>query len=190
MAEVLLFHHVQGFTPGVSGLADRFRTAGHTVHAPDLFDGRTFATLPEGMSHLRELGFGTVIERGDEAAEGLPPGLVYVGLSMGVDPGAEARADPARRRGRPVRRLVDTGRGVRRVAGGRAGAGARHGSRRGVRRLRRPRRGEGAGGRRRRGAVPLPGDRHLFVDDSLADYDEPAAEQFVERALAFLDAAG
>jgi hypothetical protein len=33
MAEVLLSHHVQGFTPGVAALADRSRAAGHTVHA-------------------------------------------------------------------------------------------------------------------------------------------------------------
>ena len=31
-----------------------------------------------------------------------------------------------------------------------------------------------------------PGDRHLFADSSLADYDEKAAEQLKERVLAFL----
>jgi dienelactone hydrolase len=31
-----------------------------------------------------------------------------------------------------------------------------------------------------------PGDRHLFADSSLADYDEQAAAQLRERVLAFL----
>ena len=42
MAEVVLFHHAQGLTPGVAAFADELRRAGHTVHAPDLFEGRTF----------------------------------------------------------------------------------------------------------------------------------------------------
>jgi esterase/lipase len=41
MAEVFLFHHAQGQTPGVLAFAHELRRAGHTVHAPDLFDGRT-----------------------------------------------------------------------------------------------------------------------------------------------------
>jgi dienelactone hydrolase len=45
MAEVGLFHHVQGLTPGVLAFADRLREAGHTVTAPDLFDGRSDAHL-------------------------------------------------------------------------------------------------------------------------------------------------
>jgi dienelactone hydrolase len=40
MAEVLLFHHVRGLTPGVVALADRFRAAGHLVHTPDRYGGR------------------------------------------------------------------------------------------------------------------------------------------------------
>ena len=42
MAEVLLYHHIQGLTDGVRTFADDLRQAGHTVHTPDLFDGRTF----------------------------------------------------------------------------------------------------------------------------------------------------
>ena len=48
MADVLLFHHAQGLTRGISGLADQIRAAGHTVHVPDLFDGQVFPTLQEG----------------------------------------------------------------------------------------------------------------------------------------------
>ena len=52
MAEVLLFHHAQGQTEGFMAFADELRQAGHTVHTPDLFDGRTFGTIDEGMAHV------------------------------------------------------------------------------------------------------------------------------------------
>jgi dienelactone hydrolase len=84
MAEVLLFHHAQGLTAGVISFADALRQAGHTVHTPDLFDGRTFGTLEEGMSYVQERGFGAVVERGVREAEGLPAELVYAGFSLGV----------------------------------------------------------------------------------------------------------
>ena len=45
MTEVLMFHHAQGLTPGLRAFADVLRAAGHTVHAPDLFDGRTFGSI-------------------------------------------------------------------------------------------------------------------------------------------------
>src|SRR5919199_1413893 len=86
MAEVLLFHHAQGLTPGVISFADTLRRAGHTVHTPDLFDGRTFDTLEKGMRFVEERGFGALIERGVRAAEGLPAELVYAGFSLGVLP--------------------------------------------------------------------------------------------------------
>ncbi|HMG31173.1 MAG TPA: dienelactone hydrolase family protein [Jiangellaceae bacterium] len=84
MAEVLLFHHAQGLTEGVIAFADRLREAGHTVHAPDLYDGRTFQTLDEGIGYAREIGFGNVQERGVRAAEELPSDLTYAGFSLGV----------------------------------------------------------------------------------------------------------
>jgi dienelactone hydrolase len=86
MAEVLLFHHAQGQTKGFHELADRLRAAGHTVHAPDLYDGRTFDDLEAGVGHARELGFDALAERGVAVAEELPAGLVYIGLSLGVVP--------------------------------------------------------------------------------------------------------
>ena len=56
MAEVLLFHHAQGQTAGFHAFADELRQAGHTVHTPDLFDGRSFATIDEGdLDAAREL---------------------------------------------------------------------------------------------------------------------------------------
>jgi len=86
MAEVVLFHHAQGLTPGVVGFADELRRAGHTVHTPDLFDGRTFGSIDDGMSHVNELGFGEVIDRGTGAVDGLPAEIVYAGFSLGVLP--------------------------------------------------------------------------------------------------------
>jgi dienelactone hydrolase len=86
MAEVVLFHHAQGLTPGVVAFADELRRAGHTVHTPDLFEGRTFGTLDEGMRYVEQTGFGEIIERGVRAVEGLPAELVYAGFSLGVLP--------------------------------------------------------------------------------------------------------
>jgi dienelactone hydrolase len=86
MAEVLLFHHALGLTPGVTAFADELRRAGHTVHTPDLFEGRTFGSIEEGVGHAEEIGFDEVIARGVRAAEGLPAGLVYAGFSLGVLP--------------------------------------------------------------------------------------------------------
>ena len=84
MAEVLLFHHAQGLTPGVIAFADTLRRAGHTVHTPDLFDGRTFDTLEQGMSYVNERGFDKLIELGVRAAQELPAEMVYAGFSLGV----------------------------------------------------------------------------------------------------------
>jgi dienelactone hydrolase len=83
MTGVLLFHHAQGLTPGVIAFADALRTAGHTVHTPDLFDGRTFGSIDEGIAHAKELGFDNVLERGVRAADDLPADMVYAGMSLG-----------------------------------------------------------------------------------------------------------
>jgi len=86
MAEVLLFHHAQGLTRGVHAFADDLRAAGHTVHTPDLFDGRTFQSIDEGLAHIRESGFDAMRERGVRVADELPAELVYAGFSFGVLP--------------------------------------------------------------------------------------------------------
>jgi dienelactone hydrolase len=86
MAEVLLFHHTLGQTAGFLAFADTVREAGHTVHTPDLFDGRTFSSLEEGMAFAENTGFGEIIERGSRAAGKLPHELVYAGFSLGVLP--------------------------------------------------------------------------------------------------------
>jgi len=99
MAELVLFHHAQGLTPGVVAFTDELRRAGHTVHTPDLYDGRTFATLEEGMAYAEEIGFGAVIERGVRAVEGLPAALVYAGFSLGVLPAQKLAQTRAGARG-------------------------------------------------------------------------------------------
>ncbi len=86
-------------TPGVVAFTDALRRAGHTVHTPDLYDGRTFATLEEGMAYAEEIGFGAVIERGVRAVEGLPAALVYAGFSLGVLPAQKLAQTRAGARG-------------------------------------------------------------------------------------------
>jgi dienelactone hydrolase len=85
VAEVVVFHHSLGLTDSVRRFADALREAGHTVHTPDLYDGRTFATIEEGMAHAEELGFPMgIVDRGRTAAAELPADAFYVGFSLGV----------------------------------------------------------------------------------------------------------
>ena len=84
MTEVVLYHHVQGLTEGVRSFADELREAGHTVHTPDLFDGRTFDTIEEGMAFAREAGFDALAQRGVAAADEIDADTVYAGFSFGV----------------------------------------------------------------------------------------------------------
>ena len=86
MAEVLLFHHAQGQTKGFLAFADELRRAGHAVHAPDLYDGRTFESIEEGLANVEAIGFETIVERGVQVAQELPAELVYAGFSLGVVP--------------------------------------------------------------------------------------------------------
>jgi dienelactone hydrolase len=83
MADVLLFHHALGLTDGIQAFADDLRTAGHQVTVPDLFDGRTFATVDDGVAHAETVGFHAIMAAGVDAARPLPEGLVYAGFSLG-----------------------------------------------------------------------------------------------------------
>ncbi|WP_236967669.1 hypothetical protein [Microbacterium aurantiacum] len=96
MAEVLIFHHIQGLTDGVRAFADDLRGAGHTVHTPDLFDGRTFATIDDGIAFAKEVGFDALRERGVTLADeyGHQPRLRRVLVRR--DDRAAAGADTAR----------------------------------------------------------------------------------------------
>jgi hypothetical protein len=86
VAEVLLFHHALGLTAGVVAFAERLRAAGHVVHTPDLFEGRTFSSVADGVGYAEQVGFDTIAERGRRAADGLPAPIVPAGFSLGVIP--------------------------------------------------------------------------------------------------------
>jgi dienelactone hydrolase len=83
MAEVVLFHHVQGLTDGVRAFAEELRAGGHTVHTPDLFDGELPATIDEGMALVGRIGDETIDARANAAVADLPQELVYGGFSLG-----------------------------------------------------------------------------------------------------------
>jgi dienelactone hydrolase len=86
MAEVVLYHHAQGLTPGIVAFAGKLHRAGHIVHTPDLFEGRTFENIEKGLEFVNEIGFSEIMERGERAVESLPTKLVYAGFSLGVIP--------------------------------------------------------------------------------------------------------
>ena len=100
MSEVVVYHHSLGLTEGVRVFAEALRAAGHTVHAPDLYDGTTFETIEEGMAHAEELGFPTgIVARGRAAADSLPADVYYVGFSMGALPAQSLAQTKAGARG-------------------------------------------------------------------------------------------
>jgi dienelactone hydrolase len=83
MAEVVLFHHVQGLTDGMRAFAERLGAGGHTVHTPDLFNGERPATVDDGIAYVQTVGDEVLGERADRVVAGLPEGLVYAGFSWG-----------------------------------------------------------------------------------------------------------
>ena len=187
MAEVVLFHHALGLTPGVVAFADDLRAAGHVVHVPDLYEGRTFSTLDDGVAHAREVGFDTIDARGRAAANPLPGRVVYAGMSLGAMPAqALAQTRPGARGALVLHSAIEP-----EEFGGPWPAGLplqihtmtedSWGDADTARSL---------AGRVREAEVFLyPGDRHLFTDRSLPDHhDEAAAALVTERALAFLAA--
>jgi len=84
MAQVVLFHHVQGLTDGVHDFADRLRAGGHTVHTPDLLDGETPPTVEAGVARMNEIGDETLEARVEAAVAELPDQVVYAGFSWGA----------------------------------------------------------------------------------------------------------
>jgi dienelactone hydrolase len=89
MADVVLFHHSGGLTPGVHAFADTLRAAGHTVRTPDLFDGATFADVADGVAFVEQLGEDVFAARARDAVAALPADVVYGGLSFGAARAAE-----------------------------------------------------------------------------------------------------
>ncbi|GAA1364900.1 dienelactone hydrolase family protein [Streptomyces beijiangensis] len=81
---IMLFHSTYGLRPGVHAAAERLRAAGHQVQVPDLFDGKTFATVEEGMDFKNEVGAEELLKRAVVAsAPYSDQGLVYAGFSLG-----------------------------------------------------------------------------------------------------------
>lgn len=184
-----MFHHVQGQTPGFHAFADELRQAGHVVHTPDLFEGRTFNSIEEGLGYAGEVGFGGLIDRGVATADGLTEALVYAGFSFGVLPAQKlAQTRPGARgallfyscvpveefgsswpEGVPVQIhgmdadpfFIDEGDvdAARELVASTENAEL----------------------------FLYPGDQHYFADSSLPSYDADATELLTRRVLDFLD---
>lgn len=191
MAEVLLFHHAQGLTSGVRAFADAIRANGHIVHAPDLFEGRTFPSIEAGLAYIGEIGFDAVRERGVRVADELPSGLVYAGFSFGVLPAQKLAQTRPGARGAllfysclPISGEWAFGPwpdGVPVQIHGMdndpvfVGEGDIDAAREIVERV------EGAE------LFLYPGDQHYFADSSLPSYDADATALLTTRVLVFLD---
>ena len=192
MADVIVFHHAQGRTDGVRRFADELRAAGHRVSAPDLYDGATFDALDEGIAYAEQVGFGTIIERGRVAAEGLPNEIVYAGFSLGVLPAQLLAQTRSGAKGALLlHSCVPTSEfGGRWPLGVPVQIHAKDADELFV--------AEGDLDAAREivettdGAELFlyPGNEHLFADDSLAAYDESAARLLTQRVLKFLDRVG
>ncbi len=189
MAEVLLFHHAQGLTPGVVAFADELRSAGHAVHTPDLFEGRTFDTVEQGVGYAGEVGFGQVLDRGVRAAEGLQAALVYAGFSLGVLPAQKlAQTREGARGALLLQACVPASEFGSWPAGVPVQVHAMDADPFFV--------GDGDIDAARALVDEVadaelflyPGDRHLFADSSLPSYDADAAALLTRRVLKFLDA--
>ncbi len=190
MTEVVLFHHVQGLTPGIVAFADRLRSAGHIVHTPDLFAGRTFDDIEQGMAFVKEIGFGKVMDLGEQAVEMLPAEVVYAGFSLGVVPAqklAQTRPGargalffhsclPAAEFGSPWPKGVP----LQIHAMDRDPFFVDEGDIDAARAL--VEEAEEAE------MFLYPGDQHLFADSSLPSYDAEATRLLLDRVLTFLGA--
>lgn len=187
MTQIVLFHHAQGLTPGVVALADRFEQAGHTVHLPDVYDGKTFGDLESGMANAKAIGFQKLLDDAVAATEGLDADVVYVGLSLGVMPAQQLAQTKPDARGAIL--LGSAVRASEFSEGWPAGVPLQiHGMDADPIFV-----GEGDIDAARElvtdaGAELFlyPGDGHLFIDSSLSDYDETAAEKAIERMLELL----
>ena len=190
MTTVLLFHHAQGQTVGFLAFADELREVGHTVRAPDLYDGKTFGDIDEGVAYARQVGFQTIIDRGTAAAAELPADIVYAGFSLGgmpaqslaqTRPGARGAllyhaALPPSEFGGPwpeavpvqIHFMEQDPWAEEDLAAAEAMAKEVEGSE----------------------LFIYPGSGHLFADPTSEDFDEPSARLLKERTLAFLNRVG
>lgn len=186
MADVVLYHHIQGLTAGVRSFAEELRRAGHTVHTPDLFEGRTFDSIDDGIAFAGDVGFDALAERGVAEAESIRPDVVYAGFSFGVTIAQQLAQTRPGARGAllmysclPVTEFGDAWPGgvpvqvhgkdadpyfLEDIEAARALAETADDAE----------------------LFLYPGEQHLFADSSLPAYDAAAAELLTERVLAFL----
>jgi dienelactone hydrolase len=196
MAEVVLFHHVQGLTDGVRAFADALRARGHTVHTPDLFDGERPASIEDGVAHVRTVGGEILDKRADEAVAPLPGALVFAGFSYGAAIAQRLAQTRAGARGGLLYESCLPITGDWAIGPWPAGVAvqvhgmdqdpifALEGDLDAARELVEsvgPDLGE---------LFVYPGDRHLFLDSSLPSYDADATALVIERSSAFLDRVG
>ncbi|KUF13944.1 MULTISPECIES: dienelactone hydrolase family protein [Streptomyces] len=185
---IVLFHSTYGLRPAVRAAADRLREAGHEVWTPDLFEGRTFGTVEEGLAFKEELGKDELLKRAVLAAAPLSErGVVYAGFSLGASIGQTLALGDDKARGLlllhgtsdiaenasvdelPVQLHVaepdpfetDDWLNAWYLRMGRAGADVE--------------------------VYRYPGAGHLYTDPDLDDYDAEAAEATWRTALGFLD---
>ncbi len=184
MAEVVVFHHALGLTPGVAEFAQGWRDEGHVVHVPDLYEGRTFSDLDEAVEFVDSRGIPHWIAAASTAAAQYPTATAFAGFSLGsacaqyvaqTTPGARAtllfhgalslatmelawpdglRLQVHTAEADPWVELDEAQSLIESVDGAEL--------------------------------FLYPGSRHLFCDPSWSDYDEPSARLLNERALALL----
>ena len=196
MAEVVLFHHVQGLTNGMRAFADELSAGGHTVHTPDLFAGARPATIDDGIAHSNSIGGEVLDERADRAVADLPEGLVYAGFSSGAGTAQRlAQTRPGARGALLYESCIPlTGEwafgpwpdGVPVQIHGmdRDPFFALEGDIDAAREL------VETVGPTLAELFVYPGDRHLFADSSLPSYDPGATALLVQRSREFLDRVG
>lgn len=196
MAEVVLFHHVQGLTAGVLAFAEQLRGGGHTVHAPDLFDGELPPTVEQGVAHVRAVGEQALSARAAEVLAGLPAGLVYAGFSWGAGLAQQLAQSRPDARGALLYEACLPLTGDWGVGPWPDGVPVQvHGmdqdpffglegdldAARDLVATIGPELGE---------LFVYPGDQHLFTDSSLPSYDEAATSQVLHRSRQLLDRIG
>jgi dienelactone hydrolase len=196
MAEVVLFHHVQGLTDGVRAFAAQLRTGGHTVHTPDLFDGALPATIEDGIALVGSIGEETLDARIDEAVARLPQGVVYAGFSFGGGAGQRLAQTRAGARGALLYESFVSltaewafgpwpeGLPVQVHGMDKDPYFALEGDLDAAREL-----AEMVGPELAQ-VFSYPGDRHLFTDSSLPSYDPNATALVLDRSREFLDRLG
>jgi dienelactone hydrolase len=191
MADVVLFHHLRGLTGGVHELAEGLRAGGHTVHTPDLFDGRLPDSVEDGSALVKGIGADVLDERADEVVAGLPETVVFAGVSWGVMLAQRLAQTRPGTRGALLLEACLPVSGEWAIGPWPDGVPVQvHGMEQdpffGLE-------GDLDAARELVEAVPnlaelfgYPGDQHLFTDSSLTAYDAAATDEVLDRVLGFV----